>query len=299
MATNAFPIVLAHGIARFDILREILIELTGIPDDEFGDRYHYFKGIKSHLETHGFEVHHTSVNFSGPVDLRARQLSDQVNQIVRGRTHDKVHIIAHSMGGLDARHMIVDIDGMADRVASVTTIGTPHLGTSFADYGISHGGSAVIQGLAPFINLGGFNDLTTSSCEAFNRRAREKEASNRVVYRTYASAEERDLVFLPLQLSWSIINRFEGKNDGLASVRSQQWEHELTGSDGSRKRIEQFKFPVPADHLNEVGWWDLQEINPLLDLLNAPKLAGEYESKIKAVYLEIAKRLSGRVTGGA
>jgi len=105
------------------------------------------------------------------------------------------------------------------------------------------------------------------------------------------SSEERDLVFLPLQLSWSIINRFEGENDGLASVRSQQWEHELTGSDGSRKRIEQFRFSVPADHLNEVGWWDLQEINPLLDIFNAPKLAGEYERKIKAIYLEIARRL--------
>lgn len=294
MGTNRFPIVLAHGIARFDILRELLIELTGIPDDEFGDRYHYFKGIKSHLEENGFEAHHTSVDFSGPVDLRARQLSEQVNRILHGRPDDKVHIIAHSMGGLDARHMIVDIDGMADRVASVTTIGTPHLGTSFADFGITHGGSAVVRGLAPFISLEGFNDLTTAACEAFNRRARDNEASNKVVYRTYASSEDRDLVFLPLQLSWLIINRFEGENDGLVSVKSQQWEHELTGSDGSRKSIGQFRFSVPADHLNEVGWWDLQEINPLLDLLNAPKLAGEYERKIKAIYLEIANKLSWR-----
>ncbi|MBP1732074.1 MAG: hypothetical protein H6Q55_2503 [Deltaproteobacteria bacterium] len=292
MATNRFPIVLAHGIARFDILREILMQKVGLTENELGDAFHYFKGIKSHLEENGFEVYHTSVDFAGSVDLRARQLSDQVNRILSGRTDDNVHIIAHSMGGLDARHMIVDIGGMADKVASVNTIGTPHLGTSFADFGISQGGHFVIKGLEPFIDLGGFNDLTTAACEVFNRRARDKEASNKVVYRTYASSEERDLVFLPLQLSWSIINRSEGENDGLVSVRSQQWEGELTGSDGSRKRIEQFRFPVPADHLNQVGWWDLQEINPVLDVLNAPKLAGEYESKIKAVYLEIAKRLS-------
>lgn len=291
MSNNRFPIALAHGITRFDILREILVQKSGIPEMEFGDNLHYFKGIRSHLENNGFEVHHTSVDFSGSVNLRARQLSDQINQILSGRATDKVHIIAHSMGGLDARHMIVDIDGMAEKVASVTTIGTPHLGTSFADFGISRVGSFIIRGLESFINLGGFNDLTTTACEAFNLRAKDKEAGNKVVYRTYASAEERDLVFLPLQPSWAIISKLEGENDGLVSVRSQQWESELIGSDGSRKTIEQFMFPVPADHLNEVGWWDLQETSPILGLLKAEKLAGEYESKIKAIYLEIAKKL--------
>jgi triacylglycerol lipase len=290
MSNHRFPIALAHGIARFDILREILINKLGT-EIEFGDGLHYFKGIKSHLEGNGFEVHHTRVDFSGSVGLRASQLSDQINQILSGRTADKVHIIAHSMGGLDARHMIVDIDGMAEKVASVTTIGTPHLGTSIADFGISRGGNLLIRGLESVIDLGGFSDLTTKACEEFNLRAKDKEASNKVVYRTYASAEDRDLVFLPLQPSWLIINKFEGENDGLVSVKSQQWENELSGSDGSRKTVEQFRFTVPADHLNEVGWWDLQETNPILGLLKARKLAGEYESKIKAIYLDIAKSL--------
>ena len=42
-----------------------------------------------------------------------------------------MHLIAHSMGGLDARHMIVR-EGMAERVASLTTVGTPHNGTPVA-----------------------------------------------------------------------------------------------------------------------------------------------------------------------
>ena len=291
MSINKFPIALAAGIARFDILREILLRKSGIPEMEFGDGLHYFKGIKSHLESNGFEVHHTLVDFAGSVNLRARQLGDQINHILSGRTVEKVHVIAHSMGGLDARHMIVDMDGMAGKVASLTTIGAPHLGTTFADFGVSHGANSLIQGVSPFINIAGFADLTTAACEAFNLRAKDKEASNKVIYRTYASAEERDLVFLPLQPSWSIISKLEGENDGLVSLRSQQWESELVASDGSRKTIEQFKFPVPADHLNETGWWDLQETNPILGLLNTKKLAGEYEAKIKAIYLEIAKKL--------
>jgi triacylglycerol lipase len=291
MPSNRFPIALAHGIARFDLLREILVKKSGIPEIEFGDTLHYFKGIRSHLESNGFEVHHTSVEFSGSVNLRARQLSDQVNQILSGRSVDKVHIIAHSMGGLDARHMIVDIEGMAEKVASVTTIGTPHLGTSFADFGIKEGGSLVIKGLEPVIHLDGFKDLTTEACGAFNIRAKDKEANNPVVYRTYAGAEERDRVFLPLQPSWAIIEKIEGENDGLVSVKSQQWESELVGSNGRRKSIEQVRFPLPADHLNEVGWWDLQETNPLLAFFKAKKLTKEFEDRIKQAYLDIARKL--------
>jgi len=44
------------------------------------------------------------------------------NPDVDGR---KVHLFAHSMGGLDARHMITHL-GMANRVRTLTTIGTPH-----------------------------------------------------------------------------------------------------------------------------------------------------------------------------
>ena len=40
------------------------------------------------------------------------------------------------MGGLDARYLISRL-GMADRVLSLTTLGTPHRGTSFADWGVS------------------------------------------------------------------------------------------------------------------------------------------------------------------
>src|SRR5262249_501157 len=103
-----------------------------------------------------------------------------------------------------------------------------------------------------------------------------------------AASEVRDCVVIPLQASWSIINHREGDNDGLVSVRSQQWEPELVASDGSRKEVIQKRFPIPADHLNEVGWWDPQEMNPGGATLNPFKEAKNYEDKIKAIYLEIA-----------
>lgn len=51
--------------------------------------------------------------------------------------------------------MIVD-QGMAHRVASLTTIGAPHLGTTLADQVMDHGGFLLMEGLRPVINLDGF-----------------------------------------------------------------------------------------------------------------------------------------------
>src|SRR5215472_3615389 len=104
----------------------MFINKLKVTEQEASDAFHYFKGIKSHLEAHGFEVHHTDVDFAGSVERRAAQLGEQITQILAGRSSTKVHLVAHSMGGLDAWRIIVDIPGMADKVATLTTIGTPH-----------------------------------------------------------------------------------------------------------------------------------------------------------------------------
>jgi triacylglycerol lipase len=53
------------------------------------------------------------------------------------RTLDKnteVNFIAHSMGGLDCRHLITHINPMQYRPISLTTLSTPHRGSSFMDF---------------------------------------------------------------------------------------------------------------------------------------------------------------------
>lgn len=292
-ANSMLPIVLAHGIARFDILLEIQRKKFGLPENQLDDEFQYFRNIKTHIEAHGFSpVFHTNQNFAGSVDSRARQLKAEISEIISQTGADKVHIIAHSMGGLDARRMIVDFD-MASKVASLTTIGTPHSGTILADYVIGKGGMFLIEILRKVIklNLDGFKDLTIDACEQFNRRAEEHEAGNNVVYQTYSSFEELNQVFVPLIASWIYIRSIEGRNDGLVSVSSQQWKKELITNDGKRKVIAQKEFPLPADHLNQVGWWDLEEaINPVFGG-SYIKQKMDYENKIKDVYLEIARDL--------
>ncbi len=290
----AYPIVLAHGIARFDFLRNFFsngFDALGLNLDARSDALHYFKGIASHLRAKGFDVHHSSVSFAAGVDHRAQDLRDEVDSVLKLSGKDKVHIIGHSMGGLDARHMIVD-HGMADKVASLTTIGTPHLGTPFANWGLANQGDEFVRIMSRIVDFGGFKDLTLEACRTFNTRAAEQEASNSVVYQTYAGSQPQKLVFTPLQQAWEIINKDEGDNDGLVSTKSQSWQTSLKRSDGTLKSINQKVFPVPVDHLNEIGWWDLSELREVSwwrrNIFTASR---DYELRIKDVYLDIASHL--------
>jgi triacylglycerol lipase len=294
MSSTKYPIILAHGIARFDFLLNYFsrtFDALGLRVDPPNDALHYFKGIASHLRTHGFDVYNSSVSFAAGVEKRAEDLRDEVNKALRLKQQEKVHIIAHSMGGLDARHMIVNLD-MADKVSSLTTIGTPHLGTSFADWGLANQGDEFINIVGRVIDLGGFKDLAPKACSVFNEQAREEEASNSVVYRVYAASQKQKLVFTPLQKAWDIINDHEGDNDGLVSLSSQRWQLQLVTAEGTIKRIEQKRFPVAADHLNEIGWWDFNEMREIdwwkTSIFTAIR---DYELRIKGIYLDIAKKL--------
>src|SRR5436190_277798 len=78
----------------------------------------------------------------------------------------KVIIIAHSMGGLDARYMISRL-GMADRVAALVTLSTPHHGSPYADWclknlGMKLGAMKVARLLG--LDVQAIADLSTESC---------------------------------------------------------------------------------------------------------------------------------------
>ena len=107
----------------------------------------YFPGICERLEAAGNRVFVPCVSPTSAVADRARDLKRFIEQNV---PTGPLHLVGHSMGGLDARYMITKL-GMDSRVRSLTTIGTPHRGTAFADWGIRHFGSV----LTPFLGLAG------------------------------------------------------------------------------------------------------------------------------------------------
>jgi triacylglycerol lipase len=291
---NNYPIVLAHGIARFDFLTANLLhtlDLLGLNLELPADGINYFKGIARHLRDNGFDTYHSRVSFAAPLSRRGADLRDEVNKLLALKGAEKVNIIAHSMGGLDARYMIANL-GMADKVATLTTIGTPHNGTYFADWAMQHDGDEIIALVGKVIDIAGARDLTRPACRAFNERARNAEAKNGVVYQTYSASEDQATVFSPLQGSWKLVHDEEGDNDGLVPVTSQQWVSQLVGDDGATKDVPHKSFPVPADHLNEVAWWDFQELrNRHGWTLSILKVIRDYEAEIRNVYLGIAQNL--------
>ena len=273
----SLPIILAHGIVPFDALYRPLLQVGLRRFLRQPDKYDYFSGIAGHLENHGYTVFAPRVPFAAQVHKRALVLKRRIEVILESTGADRVHIIAHSMGGLDARHMIVDFD-MADHVATLTTIGTPHRGTTFADFGL-----AKVNWLIGFtgafgLNLEGFRDLSTEATTAFNERALDTESQNPVRYATYAAHQGYARIFTPLKPPWKYIARREGDNDGLVSVTSAAWTDRL----GS-KTVRQEAFPVPADHLNELAWWEPCE-------LRAPRQARKpFKNKVRDAYLKMVR----------
>ncbi len=108
----SLPIVLAHGYLGFGALGPL----------------NYFNKVASILQAAGAtQVFAPDVPPKGTLQDRSAQLA----QAIDGRfQNQKVHVIAHSMGGLDARYLI---GHGAANIASLTTLGTPFRGTLAAD----------------------------------------------------------------------------------------------------------------------------------------------------------------------
>jgi len=91
-----------------------------------------FHRVADALRRDGHVVFESDVPPFDAPDVRAKYLATTVDRILKSTGAKKLHVIAHSMGGLDARVMIGDL-GYGDRVATLTTISTPHRGSNLAD----------------------------------------------------------------------------------------------------------------------------------------------------------------------
>ena len=134
-----YPLVLVHGLLGFSTIGP-------------RRRLEYFRGVMRHLENNPEvlngrgKVYVADLDPLDTIPSRAIQLRDFIQERIYDHQekkfwYEKVNIIAHSMGGLDARYMISTLSmdtgsrsPMAEWVASLTTIGTPHRGTPFADF---------------------------------------------------------------------------------------------------------------------------------------------------------------------
>jgi triacylglycerol lipase len=240
----------------------------------------YFNGVAGFLcdtlPELAIKVLVTEVNPLGRVHQRGSQLKGQIAQALANGALDplhKVHIVAHSMGGLDARYCVSpgNPENIAAHVASVTTISTPHRGSPVADFFAGRAGIPASLGerLETILDLGGgILDLTTQGAAQFNERYPDHPD---VRYFSYAGRgrEGGTPTSLWLLPAYYLVSRKAGPaNDGLVSVDSAAWGQ--TPED-----------PWPADHADEIG----HDLNRLV----TSKPAFDYLTR----YRTIVERLAG------
>lgn len=254
-----------------------------------------FNGVAEALAKDGHVVHAARVQPYQSVEKRARELALHVDAAReecaerRGCDASKVHIIAHSMGGLDARYVIAklsDPDGVAysKLVASLTTISTPHRGSAFADKVLT----VLPKGADPSVNaLAGLwartftdrdlaensdvraalHDISEAYAPEFNAAVPNAPG---VFYQSWAGISSH----LDVHINDDEIEACEGKVESYKNRADNMLDHNPLSSgqlqlaapivsdggqpnDGMVKvtsaKWGQFQGCIPADHMDEVG----------------------------------------------
>lgn len=222
------PIVLHHGFMGFQFKAGPL-------------NWSYFRDIDRALAEDGYPLIVPRVHPTAGIATRARQLKETILRqldILDRPKDERIVVVGHSMGGLDARYMISKL-GMADRVAALLTVTTPHRGTTYADWAIRNvgqrlGGQRILNLLG--LDVQAVNDLTTANMRRFNEEVPDEPG---VRYFSVSAARPWHRV-PPFALhAYKVIYDAEGDNDCLVSVKSSTWGEHLG--------------TWPADHLHTIN----------------------------------------------
>jgi pimeloyl-ACP methyl ester carboxylesterase len=137
------PRVVATGTVRYG-LGDVYNAGLGLVDMQF---FAIYQGFYDYMEKEGYklDVNPTGkVFFDFPYDFRQDNrnwttlLDKKVDDVLKKTKADKVILVGHSMGGLQARLYMKDAK-QAAKVASVVFMGTPHQGAPMAFYSFTEG----------------------------------------------------------------------------------------------------------------------------------------------------------------
>ncbi len=214
------PVVLVHGLFGFDRI--------GVP----GARFDYFRGIAKHLRGLGCVAHAVKLSPAASVPERAKELCAAIAAL----SHERVDLIAHSLGGLDARYALSKL-GLDARVRSLVTIGTPHRGSPIADLGAVARARRIVKAIG--IPLDALEWLSTEGLARFNADVLD---SPNVRYGCVVGGIRLPTTPVPLPLvpAETYLRKVAGANDGLVPISSQYWGETIA--------------EIEADHFAQVGW---------------------------------------------
>lgn len=209
-----YPIIMVHGVGFRDL-----------------KYFNYWGRIPRELTRLGADIYYGSQEAFGTVVYNADDIKKKINQVLEKTGKDKVNLIAHSKGGLDARYTISKLN-MGEYVASLTTICTPHRGCRFVDYacrlpdGLYHFIAKLFD--SGFRRIGDKNPDFYTATRQFSTQAslkfnKEVEDVPGIYYQSYASKMKNCFSDMLLSIPYCLIKPLEGENDGLVSVTSAMW----------------------------------------------------------------------------
>ncbi len=211
-----YPVVLVHGL--------------GFRDD--AHLVKYWGKIDKHLKKRGARVILAHQQAYASHRDNALLIKKEIEKFLKENpSYKKVNIIAHSKGGIESRYMITKLN-MADRVASLTTLATPHRGSSIADIvmgKIKSDRKIIVKLINMMAKLLGDKkpdsydaglQLTTEYMKIFNRDVPDMK---NVYYQSYAAEIDRNFPNPFWRKLRKVLNKYEGPNDSLVSIKSAVW----------------------------------------------------------------------------
>lgn len=265
--TIKYPILMVHGMG-------------------FRDYKHfcYWGRIPDMLIEMGCKVYFGHQDCNADIETNGHVIAERIDRILQETGAEKINIIAHSKGGLDTRYAISAL-GRGDKVASLTTISTPHNGSRTMDVIFKIPNFLIKIGcfLADiwFKTLGdnkpdtysAIHSLRTNEAERFNERIKNDE---RVYYQSYAFVMKKPTSDFLFMISNLIVKHIEGENDGLLTPEAVKW--------GDFKGVYRGVGTRGISHSDEV------------DMYRRPlsRKSGDGVSDILNLYRDIVKGLSER-----
>jgi triacylglycerol lipase len=209
----------------------------------------YFRRLDQHINQGG--VHSAIFPLVPPLGTAVERAEILANKIQEAYPNGEVHIIAHSMGGLDSRTLIAaNLNRLSEpgRIASLTTLSTPHRGSPVADLLAGPRPNdfrrlaydAITHLLAEFdLKVGALANLTT---EAASRVPDVTQTHKHIRYQSYFASGRagRPTAFPLLPTHLYIGHVTDQTNDGVVALESAKYGD--------------FQQPFwEADHLDIVG----------------------------------------------
>lgn len=229
LCQTRYPLLMVHGVFFRDF------------------RYfNYWGRIPEELIRNGATIYYGEHSSAASVEDCARELEQRILQIIRENGYEKLNVIAHSKGGLDMRTAIAKTSA-APYIASLTTVNTPHRGCEFADYLLNKIPEPQQKMIAKTYNLAAaklgdtnpdfmaaVKDLTYAACSRRNETVKDVEG---IYYQSIGSVLARPSAGqFPLNMTYHLVNLFDGKNDGLVGEKSFAWGSDFQMLSTSGKR---------------------------------------------------------------